>query len=89
MGLLSFLILGALIGWIASSIMGRDNGIFMNMLIGIIGSFIGGFVSRLFTGGDESFLAFNWMGLFWSLIGAIILLAIMNAVSGRRHHTAS
>jgi len=88
MGILVFIILGALIGWAASTVTGREHGIFMNLLIGIAGSFVGGYVSRLFTGNDESFLTFNWMGLFWSLIGAVLLLAIANALSSRRHHTA-
>jgi uncharacterized membrane protein YeaQ/YmgE (transglycosylase-associated protein family) len=88
MGIIAFIILGALVGWAASKLTGRDHGLFMNLLIGIAGSFIGSFVSRLFTGSDDSFLAFDWMGLFWSLIGAIILLAVANALSGRQRHAA-
>jgi uncharacterized membrane protein YeaQ/YmgE (transglycosylase-associated protein family) len=68
-------------------IMGREEGLFASIVIGIIGSFIGGFISSLLTGSDKSFLAFSWMGLFWSLIGSIVLVAIMNAVSHPRHHT--
>jgi len=88
MGLIAFIILGALIGWIASKVMGRDNGILMYIIIGIVGSFIGSFVSRLFTGMDDSFLAFDWSGLFWSFVGAIILVAILNAITGRKHNAA-
>ncbi|MDB5168971.1 MAG: transglycosylase [Candidatus Saccharibacteria bacterium] len=87
MSLLVAIILGGLVGWIASAIMGRDEGVFASIVIGIIGSFIGSFVSSLFTGSDKSFLAFSWMGLFWSLIGSVILVAIMNAMSRPRHHT--
>lgn len=86
MGLIAFIILGALVGWIASGLMGRQHGLLMDLIIGIVGSFIGGLVSRAFTGSDKSFLAFDWVGLFWSLIGAIILLAIVGAVTGRSHH---
>jgi len=89
MGLLAFIILGALVGWIASKAMGRDTGLLANLVIGIVGSFIGSFVSRLFVGYDDSYLAFDWSALVWSLVGAIILLAIMNAISGRRHHPAA
>jgi uncharacterized membrane protein YeaQ/YmgE (transglycosylase-associated protein family) len=88
MSLIAFIILGAIVGWIASRLMGRDEGIFMSIIIGIVGSIIGGYVSRAFTGGDNSYLAFSWMGLFWSLVGAVILVALMNAFSGRRHHNA-
>jgi uncharacterized membrane protein YeaQ/YmgE (transglycosylase-associated protein family) len=89
MGLIIFIILGAFIGWLASRLVGREGGLLMYILIGIVGSFIGSFVSRMFTGSDNSFLAFDWGGLFWSLIGAIILVAILNLVSGHRHQSAS
>lgn len=87
MSILVIIILGGLVGWIASMIMGRAEGLLASIVIGIIGSFIGGFISSLLTGSDKSFLAFSWMGLFWSLIGSIVLVAIMNAVSHPRHHT--
>lgn len=86
MGLIAFIILGALVGWVASMIMGRDNGFLMNLLIGIVGSFLGSFLSRLVLGYDDSYLAFDWSAIIWSLIGAVVLLAIVNAISGRRHH---
>jgi uncharacterized membrane protein YeaQ/YmgE (transglycosylase-associated protein family) len=79
------LILGGLVGWAASSMMGRDEGVLMSIIIGVVGSFIGSLVSQLFTGDDRSFLAFSWMGLFWSFLGAVILVAILNAVR-RPHH---
>lgn len=89
MSLIAYIILGALVGWIAAKVMGRDTGIIMNIVIGIVGSFIGSFVSRLFTGSDNSYLAFDWAGLFWSFLGALILLAIVNAVSKRSKNSAA
>jgi uncharacterized membrane protein YeaQ/YmgE (transglycosylase-associated protein family) len=86
MAILTILIVGGIVGWLAAKLMGRDEGIFASILIGVVGSFIGSLVSRLFVGSDQAFLAFNWMGFFWSLIGAVILVAIMNALSPRRHH---
>lgn len=86
MSIIGIIILGALVGWIASNIMGRKEGFLASMLIGIAGSFIGSFVSALFTGSDQSYLAWSWGGLAWSLIGAVILVAIMNGMSSRRHH---
>lgn len=80
-----FIILGAVVGWLASRIMGRDEGFFASMAIGIVGSFIGSFISSLMTSG-HSYLSLSWSGFIWSLIGAVILVAIMNAMSGRRHH---
>ena len=87
MSIIAFLIVGGIVGWLAGKILGRNEGILASVVIGIIGSFIGGFVSRLFTGSDLSFLAFDWTGFFWSLIGALILVAIMNMMSRPRHTT--
>ena len=87
MSIIVTIILGGLIGYLAAKIMGRHEGVIASVIIGIVGSFIGGLVSQLFTGSDRSFLAFSWMGLLWSLIGSIILVAIMNAISRPRHNT--
>jgi uncharacterized membrane protein YeaQ/YmgE (transglycosylase-associated protein family) len=38
-------------------------------------------------GYDDSYLAFDWSAIIWSIIGAVILLAIVNAFTGRRHRT--
>lgn len=89
MGLLVYIILGGLVGYLAARLLGRSEGIIASVIIGIVGSFIGGFVSQLFTGADQSFLAFSAMGLFWSTMGALVLVAILNAFSrSGRHHTA-
>lgn len=87
MSILVAIILGGLIGYIASRLLGRSEGVLASIVIGIVGSFIGGFVSRLFTGSDQSFLAFSWMGLFWAGIGSLILVAILNAVRKPGHRT--
>jgi len=87
MSLIAMLVLGGLVGWIAAAVMGRDEGVVASVIIGIVGSIIGGFASTLFTGGDQAALALTWSGLFWSFVGAVVLVAIMNAVqSSRRHH---
>jgi uncharacterized membrane protein YeaQ/YmgE (transglycosylase-associated protein family) len=87
MSIIVAIILGGLVGWIAARLLGRDEGIVMSIIIGVIGSFIGSIISSFTTGSDKSFLAFSWMGLFWSLVGSVILVAIMNAVSHPRRHT--
>jgi uncharacterized membrane protein YeaQ/YmgE (transglycosylase-associated protein family) len=87
MSILSIIIVGGLVGWLASRLMGRDEGIVASIIIGVIGSFIGSFVSTLFLGSDQSYLAFSWQGAFWSLIGSVILLAILNAVTRSHHHS--
>ncbi len=85
MSIIMFIILGAIVGWIASRLMGRDEGIMASILIGIVGSFIGSFIARIFTT-SSPYLSLSWSGFFWSLIGAIILVALMNAFSHPRQH---
>ena len=86
--LLLYIILGGIVGSVAARLLGRKEGILTCVVIGIVGSFIGGFVSRLLTGGDQSFLAFNITGLFWSVIGSIILIAVLNAIRKPHHKTS-
>ena len=74
--LIAWLIFGALIGWVASKIMNTDaqQGAVLNIVVGIIGAFIGGFlVNRDVTGN-----VFNLMSVLTALIGAVVLLGIVN-----------
>jgi uncharacterized membrane protein YeaQ/YmgE (transglycosylase-associated protein family) len=88
MSIIVMIILGGIIGYVASKLMGREEGIIMSVVIGIVGSFIGGFVSTLLTNANNSYLVFSWMGLFWSLVGSVILVAILNKFASPRHHHA-
>ncbi|MCA9324964.1 GlsB/YeaQ/YmgE family stress response membrane protein [Candidatus Saccharibacteria bacterium] len=86
MGIIVAIILGGIVGALAARLMGRDTGIIMSIIIGVLGSFIGSWLSMLFTGSDRAFPAFSWVGLFWSFMGALILVFIVNMLS-RPHHT--
>ena len=85
MNLIVALIVGGLVGWIAAQAAGRSEGIVASIVIGVIGSFIGSFLSVVLTGVDRSYLAFSWPGLFWSFVGSLVLVLIINAISGRAH----
>ncbi len=80
MGFLSWIILGGIAGWIASLIMKTNDqqGILANIVVGIVGALIGGFVVGLF--GGEGIIGFSIYSLLVAVIGAVILLAIMKAV---------
>jgi len=81
MGIIIWLIVGGIIGWIASMIMKTDaqQGIFLNIIVGIIGAFLGGWLGSLLgLGGDINSGDFSISGLLLSLVGAIVLLAIVN-----------
>jgi len=74
-------LVGALIGWIASLFMKTDEeqGALANIVIGIIGSAVGRwlFGDVLGFGGAMSAGAFSLAGLFWGVVGAVILIAIL------------
>ena len=75
-----WLIVGGLIGWVASMIMRTDaqQGILMNIVVGIVGAFLGGLLLGPFFGASINQGDFSASGLLVSLLGAIILLAILN-----------
>ena len=79
MGLILWLIIGGVIGWIASMIMRTDaqQGIFLNIIVGIVGAFIGGLI---LSGGSINSAPLTLTSFLVSLVGAIILLAIVNLV---------
>ncbi|HEY8021485.1 MAG TPA: GlsB/YeaQ/YmgE family stress response membrane protein [Thermoanaerobaculia bacterium] len=81
MGILIYLIIGGLIGWIASIIMRTDaqQGIILNVVVGIVGALIAGFLIAPHLGtGTINSGDFTVSGLLVSLVGAIVLLAIVN-----------
>jgi uncharacterized membrane protein YeaQ/YmgE (transglycosylase-associated protein family) len=78
-----WLILGGIIGWLASKVMRTDaqQGIFLNIVVGIIGAMLGGFlISPLLGVATINQNDFSLAGLLVSFLGAIILLAIVNLV---------
>jgi uncharacterized membrane protein YeaQ/YmgE (transglycosylase-associated protein family) len=81
MNFIIWLVVGGLIGWIASKIMRTDaqQGVFLNIVVGIVGSMLGGWlISPLVGAGTINQSDFSLAGLFVSLLGAVILLAIVN-----------
>jgi uncharacterized membrane protein YeaQ/YmgE (transglycosylase-associated protein family) len=88
MGFILWLIVGGLLGWAASMIMGTNDrqGIFLNIVVGIVGAFIGGLLlAPLFGTGTINAGDFSIGSLLVSLVGAVVLLAIVNFFRKRRH----
>lgn len=79
--------LGALAGWIASIITktNDEQGAFGNILTGIIGAFIGGFIVRTLTGNDVE--GFSITSLIVAVLGAVILISLLKAVRGGKGKT--
>ena len=83
MGLIILLIVGGLIGWVASMIMRTDGqqGIVLNVVVGIVGALLAGFVVTPLIGGVPiTSGAISIQSILVSLLGAIVLLAIINLV---------
>ena len=81
MNLIIWLIVGGILGWLASIVMRRDaqQGVLLNVVVGIVGAFLGGFLlSPLLGAGTINMNDFSVMGLVVSFLGAVILLAIVN-----------
>jgi uncharacterized membrane protein YeaQ/YmgE (transglycosylase-associated protein family) len=86
MGLIIWLIFGGLAGWIASKIMGTDaqQGILLNIVVGIVGAFIGGFIANNLLGLGTDFNTFNIGSFLIAIVGACVLLFLVGLVTGRR-----
>jgi uncharacterized membrane protein YeaQ/YmgE (transglycosylase-associated protein family) len=83
MNIIIWLIVGGLIGWIASMLMRTDEGqgIFLNVVVGIVGAVLGGwFLSPLLGVSTINQGDFSIAGLVVSLVGAVALLGIVNLV---------
>ncbi len=80
MGLLSWVIFGALAGWVASLIAGTNErqGCLMNIVVGIVGAFLGGIIIQVLTGHPVIF-RFNWPSFGVAVLGAVLLLFIFGA----------
>ena len=79
MGVIAWLVLGALSGWLANKLMkNSSSGLIDNIIIGIIGAFIGGFVFNFL--GAQTITGFNLHSIFVSVVGACILLWIINKI---------
>jgi uncharacterized membrane protein YeaQ/YmgE (transglycosylase-associated protein family) len=78
------ILVGALIGWVSSIIMRTDEqqGALANILIGIVGAMLGRFifVNVLGIGGAASAGALSLAGIFWGVLGAVILIALLKSV---------
>jgi uncharacterized membrane protein YeaQ/YmgE (transglycosylase-associated protein family) len=87
MGFILWLVIGGVIGWLASLVMRTDGsqGIILNVVVGIVGALLGGWLIGPMVGaGTINSGDISLAGLFVSFLGAVILLAIVNLITRRR-----
>ena len=83
MGIIAWLIIGLIAGFIASKIVNHTgSGIIMDIVLGIVGAFVGGFIFNFF--GHSGVNGFNIYSMLVATVGAIVVLFIFHAVAGRR-----
>ena len=90
MTFIMWLIVGGVLGWLASIVMGTNDkqGIILNIVVGIVGAFLGGLaLAPLFGTGTINQGDFSMGSLLVSFLGALILLAIVNFFRRRRVRT--
>ena len=78
-GWISFLFIGLVAGFIAEKIMSRNHGLLVNLLVGVVGAYLGAFIFSLLGLQAGGFIA----ALLMATLGAVVLLAIVGAVRGR------
>lgn len=80
MNILLWIIFGAIAGWIASTVMKSRDSLLMDVILGIIGAVVGGYVMNVF--GASGVTGFNIYSLIVAVIGAIAVIAIGRAIRG-------
>jgi uncharacterized membrane protein YeaQ/YmgE (transglycosylase-associated protein family) len=83
MGLIILIIVGGILGWLASIVMRTDGqqGILLNVVVGIVGALLAGFILNPLIGGGNIMAGdFSASSLLVSFVGAVVLLAIVNLV---------
>ena len=80
MGIILWIVFGALVGWVASMLMGTNaqQGLLLNVIVGIVGAVLGGLIMTFFGQGWVG--GFNIYGFLVALLGACVLIAIVKLV---------
>lgn len=78
MSILLWIVFGAIVGWLASIVTNTREGILLDVIVGVVGAVIGGWIMSLF--GNTGVSGFNVYSFIVALIGAVVLLFIVKAV---------
>jgi uncharacterized membrane protein YeaQ/YmgE (transglycosylase-associated protein family) len=80
MSIIIFIVFGALVGLVASMVMGGSNGLLIDIIVGIIGASLGGWIMNFF--GKSGVNGFNVYSFLVALLGAVVLIAVVRALRG-------
>ena len=89
MGIVSWLIVGAIAGWIASMVVPGDEGygVVGGLIAGIVGALVGGWLFALLTSKEDWLTGFDITTLIAAIVGAIIVVFLFQMLTGRRRST--
>ena len=88
MALVWFALIGAFIGWLAAAIEEVDEGVFARIGIGMVGAMVGVLIAALFDV-NSTMTNFSWTGVLFSVVGAVLLVGVVNRSSDYEPHDAS
>jgi uncharacterized membrane protein YeaQ/YmgE (transglycosylase-associated protein family) len=81
LGIIGWIIIGIVAGWLAEKVMGRNHGLITNLIVGVLGALIGGFIAQNLFGTDVG--GFNLVTLIVAFGGACLLLFLLGLVKRR------
>ena len=85
MGILAWIVVGLIAGWLASQVMrGGGYGLIGDIIVGIVGALLGGFLAANLLNMPNAVNGINVTSILVAFVGAVILIAILRMVSGRR-----
>ncbi|WP_423223367.1 GlsB/YeaQ/YmgE family stress response membrane protein [Candidatus Amarolinea aalborgensis] len=85
MGILAWIVVGLIAGWLASRVMkGRGSGLVGDLVLGVVGALLGGLIASTLLNMPNPVNGINVPSILVAFLGAVILIAILRAVSGRR-----
>ena len=81
LGIIGWIVIGIIAGWLAEKVMGRSHGLVTNLIVGVVGALLGGFIAGQFLGMDVG--GFNLMTLLVAFAGACLLLFLLGLIKRR------
>ena len=85
MGLLAWIVVGLVAGFLASQVMkGRGSGLIGDLVLGVVGALLGGFLASVLLKIPDAVNGINVTSILVAFVGAVILIALLRAISGRR-----
>lgn len=82
MSLLAWIVVGLIAGWLASMVMHSRGGLVFDLILGIVGAIVGGFLASAIFGGDYT-TGINVTTILVAFIGAVVALLVVRALPGR------